>query len=167
MASHWPFTLTKFSLFPSFKWSLWRPLSCQWQPTLLCPMTPALSLAGDHQISCASMVCSNNLGVSQEKATLDTHVLHYRQGPASLLACVCACACVSVCLHLSLWDKLYITGALVHQRDVLFFSSPQNQAFFLSCLGRIRWLHSFRNVWSKWWHAIHWVFKTRRIATLI
>ena len=57
--------------------------------TLPRPPTPlALSLAGDRQISCASMVRCNNLGVSQEKAALDINVLW------SGLACVWLCVCV-------------------------------------------------------------------------
>lgn len=51
------------------------------------PTTPALSLAGDRQISCASMERSNNLGVSQEKTALDINVL--RSGPSKTAKPVC------------------------------------------------------------------------------
>ena len=140
MASPGPFSLNKFSLF-SFSDGHFGDLGVVNGNSPSFPTPSALSLAGDHQISCASMVRCNNLGVSQKKAALDINVLWSgRSKTAGPLVCVCVF--VRVC------KISFMTGALVHQRDVLFFCSPQKN-IPLSYRGRIRWPHSFRHVWSK------------------
>lgn len=67
----------------------------------------------------------------------------------SFSKCNCVCYRVYVYAHICESEIRFMTGTLVHQRDGLFFRSPQKQACFLSYLGRIRWPHSFENGLSK------------------
>lgn len=68
------------------------------------------------------MVRCNNLRASQEKEALDINIL--QAGP------VCERLCLCVCVHICVCEISFMTGTLAHQRDGLFFCSPQNQTFF-------------------------------------